>query len=97
MPGFWRRSDSAACDDGIRHAPVEAHLPATVRLLTDEGELREALQRAAAHERALIERLARHAARYERRQADSGGPSGELGRGGDVRSTARPGSNNNAS
>jgi hypothetical protein len=40
-------------------------LPTSIRVLRDAQELEEARRRAAAHDRDLLERLSRRAARYE--------------------------------
>jgi hypothetical protein len=44
---------------------ISDDLPATIRVLRDQEELDEALRRAAAEDRALLDRLSRRAARHE--------------------------------
>lgn len=50
-----------------QRAPFGDHtLPRTIRILSDQAELEEALRRAAAHDQALADRISRRAARYLR-------------------------------
>jgi hypothetical protein len=50
-----------------QRAPFGGHtLPKTIRILSDQAELEEALRRAAAHDQALAEQISRRAARYRR-------------------------------
>ncbi|TMM12711.1 MAG: hypothetical protein E6G01_15775 [Actinobacteria bacterium] len=50
-----------------QRAPFGDHtLPRTIRILSDQAELEEALRRAATHDQALADQISRRAARYLR-------------------------------